>query len=68
MPITVWPSEAIEQNAALRAQLEKTARKYHDVAQESRVPGHRYWKFENCPAQICVENRGILDGSWEPEK
>lgn len=42
------------------AQLEKCARRFHAMRQEENAREHKFWKFENCPSEVCREARKAL--------
>jgi len=44
----------------LREQLEKCARRFHDLRQVENAREHKFWKFENCPGEACREARKAL--------
>jgi hypothetical protein len=44
----------------LAAQLEKCARRFHQTRQVDNAAEHKFWKFENCPAESCREARKAL--------
>jgi len=50
-------SEMIE---AVREQFNKCARKFHGLQLELGSSEHKYWRFENCPADSCVEAKKAL--------
>jgi hypothetical protein len=43
-----------------RGKFENCARRYHDLLRGEASPSHRYWKFENCPADTCKDAREAL--------
>jgi hypothetical protein len=45
----------------LRAALERSARRFHDLQQTMQAREHKFWKFEHCPAPACAEARRALD-------
>lgn len=45
---------------AVRTQLEKCARRFHAQRLQDGAAEHKYWRFENCPADSCVEAKKAL--------
>jgi hypothetical protein len=53
----------------VRQALEKTARRFHQERQYNNSQEHKWWKFENCPADYCKEARqalGMPEGVMPP--
>jgi hypothetical protein len=44
----------------VREALERSARRHHQERQYENSREHKWWKFENCPAQACDEARKAL--------
>jgi hypothetical protein len=44
----------------VREALEKCARRYHQQRQYENSREHKFWTFENCPADGCKEARKAL--------
>lgn len=52
-----WTDDAAN---TLAAELEKCARRFHQVRQVENSQEHKFWKFENCPAESCTHARRAL--------
>lgn len=44
----------------LRAEFERSARRFHTLQNELLHSQHRWWKFEHCMGDVCREARELL--------
>ncbi len=49
-----------EMREAVSVQLNICARRFHQLRQDEGSSEHKYWRFENCPADSCLEAKKAL--------
>jgi len=54
-------------HAAVVEQLQKCARRFHEMRRADGSAEHKYWRFEDCPGPACVEAKKALGMPEPPE-